>query len=186
MENSIDTNDIKLDISEEIGKYNHNYIPPILVPKFHPSKSLKEYLNESLTEIEKEFQSELKMTTTSVEYKANYFNVKVKLILEPNKLIAYKSIQGQPDDLFYPLVVLDFDMITAAISVSKKKTNKFTIYVLGAERNFSFIADNQQILNAILVRLNFFIENSLGAKTNLLGISLRKDFNKVTTNKIIK
>ncbi len=181
MNKSVDTNEINLDISEEIGKYSHNFIPPMLLPKFHPSKSLKDILYEKKSQILKEFKSNLKMSTTSVEFKANLFFVKVKMILEPNKIIVYKLIPGQSEnDIFNPLVYLDFDMVTAEVSISKKdKSNKFSIYVLGASNKFTFVAANEQIYQTILIRLNYFIENSLGTKTNLLGISMRKDFSKV-------
>jgi hypothetical protein len=42
-----------------------------------------------------------------------------------------------------------------------------------------FKASTKEIFDTILIHLNYFVEKSEGAKNNLFGVSMRKDFYKV-------
>ena len=135
------------------------------------------FFKEAMLEIE--FFKFFKMTTCDIEYKDGLTYKKVKLVLESKKLTVFeKNIEDNRLSILSPILVLNFDQITADVSVISE-TNKFSIYVLGCKKIFKFRTDKSQIYKTVLVYLNHFIKSSLGSRTNLLGVSLRKDFYKV-------
>lgn len=183
--NNIELNEIKLIIDEakdiNISEKNSEK----LKTNNHKEKNnfnLKAnlFIKETLSEIE--FKKIFKMTTCDVEYKEGMFYKKVKMILESNKLTAYDKLQETQtkniQNIYSPLLVLNFDQITAEVSVIPE-SNKFTIYVLGCKRVFQFRSDKKEIYKTVLYYLNYFLKTSIGSRTNMLGVSLRNDFHKV-------
>ena len=129
---------------------------------------------------ELQFDKLFRFVTTSVEYKVKVFYSRVKLILEANKILVFAYNNKNVIDkyeMYNPLLVLDFDQVTAAISIKSK--NKIKISVLGYNKNFKFRTNSKEIFEQILIHLNHYIETSKGREENLLGISLRTDFYKV-------
>jgi hypothetical protein len=182
MNNSIDTNEIKLEILEEI-KQNEKKIVPFFSKKrslnLRPLKTLKDILRDRKYLLETEFDSFFRLVTTSVEYKNKMFYSKCKIIVESNKIMVFEhKTKEEPNDEYNPLLVLDFDMVTAGVSI-KPKSKKFKILVLGSNKEFEFKASTKEIFDTILIHLNYFVEKSEGAKNNLFGVSMRKDFYKV-------
>jgi len=161
-ENDIRTNDVKT-LTKKTAKIN-----------FSTSSF---FLKEAMLEIE--FYKFFKMTTCDIEYKDGLSYKNVKLVLESNKLTVFdKNIEDSRLSILSPILVLNFDQITADVSVTSEM-NKFSIYVLGCKKIFKFRTDKSQIYKTVLIYLNHFIKSSLGSRTNLLGVSLRKDFYKV-------
>jgi hypothetical protein len=184
--NSIDNNiDEKVNTNPTTNINNEN-----TNRKLNSFNSIKNNINikalifSKQTLLELEFSKMFKMVTTSVEYKENVFYKKVKLVLESNKIMAFdyevkkKKNNANSNELINPLLVLNFDQVTACVSV-KPNSNKFCIYVLGSSKVFKFRIINKPIFYSVLLHLNYYIESSLGNKTNLLGISLRDNFHKV-------
>jgi hypothetical protein len=186
MNNSLDTNEIRLEILEEI-KQNEKKIVPFFSKKrslnLRPLKTIKDILRDRKYLLETEFDNFFRLETTSIEYKNKMFYSKCKIIVESNKIIVFElkykeEANKKNNDEYNPLLVLDFDLVTACVSV-KAKSKKFKILVLGSNKEFEFKASTKEIFDTILIHLNFFIEKSEGAKNNLFGVSLRKDFYKV-------
>jgi len=185
MNNSIDTNEIRLEILDEI-KNNEKKIVPFFAKKrslnLRPFKTIKDILRDRKYLLETEFDSFFRLETTSIEYKNKMFYSKCKIIVESNKIFVFehknKEEPNNHNEEYNPLLVLDFDMVTACVSI-KAKSKKFKILVLGSNKEFEFKASTKEIFDTILIHLNFFIEKSEGAKKNLFGVSLRKDFYKV-------
>ncbi len=184
--NNIELNEINLIIDETKDmKVSDNNIGDIKIKKYSGNYaknnfSLKAslFIKETLSEIE--FKKYFKMTTREVEFKDGMFYKKVKLILESNKLTAFDNVQDEnAENIYFPLLVLNFDQITAEVSVIPD-SNKFTIYVLGSKKVFQFRAEKREIFKNLLYYLNYFINSSNGSRTNLLGVSLRNDFYKVS------
>jgi len=186
--NNIELNEINLIIDETKDlKINEKIMENIKMKKPAGNNSKTNYnlkaslfLKETLSEIE--FQNFFKMTTCDIEYKEGIFYKKVKIILESNKLTAFEKLlendNKNQQNLNNPVLVLNFDQITAEVSVLPD-TNKFTIYVLGCKRVFQFRTEKKEIYKTVLYYLNYFINTSIGSRTNLLGVSLRNDFYKV-------
>ena len=157
MNSSIDTNEIKLEISEELEN-NKNRIVPFILTNLKPSKTIKEILDERVKDYEREFHNFFKLVTNSVEFKMKMFYNKVKMVIEANRILLFECYIKDPknnkdnkekdekinpisrsnnNDYENPLIVLDFDQVTAGVSV-KSKSKKFKIYVLGSNRDFKF------------------------------------------------
>lgn len=136
-----------------------------------------DYLDMKKIRLEKEFFKMIKLVTSFAEFKENLLYYQVKLVVEPNRIAAFNT-KCKEEYTNEPYVVLDFDYISAKLLISRKK-NKFRILVLGTDKEFHFKVSNKELFERVIISLNFIIENSRGAKTNLLGVSKRKDFHKV-------
>lgn len=176
--NFVGPQDIEIDIVEE-EKRPKIFFPPSLIMK--PKKKVKDLILERKAILESEFESLFRMVTTSLEYKSKMFYQRVKVIIEATRILVYEYSMKSTNTLsekYYPLVVLDFNQVSAGVKV-KPKSKKFCILVLGSDKKFKFRTSSQEIYENTLLHLNYYIENSLGAKSNLFGVSLRKDFYKV-------
>ena len=184
--NNIELNDINivLDDTEEINKIDVNDTELNNEKKLIGKISRKNtnfkanlFLKETIAEIE--FKKFFKMKTSEIEFKEGLFYKKANILLEYNTLIVFEKNFGEnPEIIQSPILVLNFDQITAEVSIVPE-SNKFKIYVLGAKKIFHFRTENSDIFKNTLYYLNFFINSSLGSRINLLGVSLRKDFHKV-------
>ena len=58
--------------------------------------------------------------------------------------------------------------------------------MLGSDNEFFLKTTNSEVFDRILVCLNYFIRNSRGRKENLIGVSLREDFYKVSCKFIVE
>jgi hypothetical protein len=108
------------------------------------------------------------------EFKSGLFFKNVTIFLEPNLIKAFNP--GDTNE-YYPLVNLDFDMVSANLTIQKEQ-HQFRIQVLGSNYNFVF-RTKKHIFNTIIMYVHQFIKSSRGNLLNLCGISLRKDFFKV-------
>ena len=118
--------------------------------------------------IEFDLQKKFSIQSNEILYKKTYFYEKVKVILEPNRIIVYKlnnDTEGKNKLLF----VLDFNQLTMEIAVNKRQ-KKFRILILGSVKDFRFKTNNLKLFEEFLVYLNYFISNSEGKKENLIKI----------------
>jgi hypothetical protein len=144
-------------------------------------RSSKNILTIKQEQIAEDFKKLFRMVTTSVDYKSNLFYQRVKFILESNRLIVYdynSQNKEDPTEIYNPLLVINFDQVTVGVSV-RPDEKRFSIFVLGYNDEFKFQTQFKEIYDNVLIHLNYYIETSVGSKTNLMGISLRKDFYKV-------
>lgn len=91
---------------------------------------------------------------------------------------SFKTIPYSLQDiqLFYsPLLILNFDLISAKLYQNPKKC-KFIILVLGTSKYFKFKFKTPEIFRVFLFITNNIISSSLGSQINLIGISLRPNF----------
>lgn len=176
-QNQVDPGEIHLGIISEEKKHSISR-----VPTFYKKVSYKEIIELKKTLFENEFSKLFRFVTSGVDYKAKIFFQRAKLVLEVSRLTVYehnKEISKEVSTINYnPLLVLDFNQITAYAKVYASQ-NKFKILVLGTNAEFEFKASSKEVFDNLLIHLNYSIENSEGAKINLMGISLRKDFYKV-------
>ncbi len=129
------------------------------------------------------FEREFIFESTSVEYLDGLLYSPIKLKLEYCRILCsnlkekHKKINDK-EVILNPLVCLDFNQITAKTFVNKSK-NEFTIKILGSKKDFKFRVKSRGIMDAFLAYLNYYISISKGARENLMGVSLRKNFYKV-------
>ena len=114
--------------------------------------------------------------STKCELKIGYFYKKVHITVEPYLIKAFEI--GYIDEN-NPIMNLDFDLVTANISIDKKSKYTFNIHVLGYESYFKFKFNNEEIFKNAVMFIHYYITRSEGYDKNLLGVSLRKDFYKV-------
>jgi hypothetical protein len=114
--------------------------------------------------------------STKCDLKTGLFYKKVHIIIEPYLIKAFDV--GYTDEN-YPNIILDFDLVTANISIDKKSKNTFNLFILGYESYFKFRFHNEEIFKNAVMFIHYYISNSEGYDKNLLGVSLRKDFYKV-------
>lgn len=92
---------------------------------------------------------------------------------ESDKTIPYSF---QDIQLFYsPLLILNFDLVTTKLYQNPIKY-KFIIFVLGSPKYFKFKFKTSEIFNTFLFITNNIISSSLGSQINLIGVSLRPNF----------
>ena len=131
------------------------------------------------------FETNFVYESTSIEYTNGTFYSEVKLKLEYCRIICsslsekHKTINNK-EIIFNPVLCLDFNQVTAKVFVNKSK-KEFKIMVLGCKEVFKFRAKSEAVLESFLIYLNFYISISKGDKQNLLGVSLRPNFYKVTS-----
>jgi hypothetical protein len=150
---------------------------------------LSDVLKNKKIIFEHSFDKNFKMVTNSVDFRSGLFYSECKIILESKRIVvipANKNNMKKEKDAdliesYHPLLALDFDQVTATLAL-KPKSNKFRILVLGYDGCFKFRVTNKDIYESVLMHLNYYMNNSLGSKSNLFGVSLRKDFYKVTFN----
>jgi hypothetical protein len=132
-------------------------------------------INETLSgkNLEKYYEKNFRLVLPA-EYKMGLFYKNVTLFLEPNTLKAFNPTD--PNE-YYPLVILDFDLVTAEMTIQKDQS-QFRIQVLGYNNSFLF-RTKKHIFERIIMYLYQFIVSSRGNQFNLCGVSLRKDFYKV-------
>ena len=133
--------------------------------------SPRDLIKKSL--IEFEFEKQFSFTSEEILYKKTTFYQKVKLIIEPNRIISY-SLRSKKGLLF----VLDFNQLFIKIIVNIR-TKKFRILILGSSKDFRFKTNNYYLYQRVLISLNYFITNSKTYLCNPLEVSLRNNFFKV-------
>ena len=123
-----------------------------------------------------ELDQKFLIETQEILYKRSIFYEKVRIKLEPNRLLSYdtKFINTDKSLLF----ILDFNQLTMGIAI-KKRHKKFGIIILGSNKEFHFKALNYELFEKFLLYLNYFINNSRGRKENLLSVSLIPNFYQV-------
>lgn len=147
---------------------------------------IPDLLAEKRILFESEFEKSFRLVTTSIDFKTGqFFYQRVKFIVEPCRLLVFSyhnNNQYDPNEQYNPLLVLDFNQVTAAVTCDKTTNSNnfnFRIMVLGHPKNFKFTTTSKEIFQTAITYLNYYITNSAGSKTNLLGISLRLGFEKV-------
>ena len=97
--------------------------------------------------------------------------------IKPNRKISNVIPYTMRDiQIFYsPLLLLNFDLVTAKVYINQKK-NKLVIYVLGCKKYFKIKFRTKDIFQSFSLIINDIILSSKGAQTNLLGVSLRENF----------
>ena len=97
--------------------------------------------------------------------------------IKPNRKISNVIPYTMRDiQIFYsPLLLLNFDLVTAKVYINQKK-NKLVIYVLGCKQYFKIKFRSKDIFQSFSLIINDIILSSKGAQTNLLGVSLRDNF----------
>ncbi len=133
--------------------------------------STRDIVKKSLIELE--FEKKFSLTTEEILYKTRSFYQKVRLVIEPNRIISY-SLESKKDLLF----VLDFNQLLIEIAVNKRQ-KKFRILILGSSKDFRFKTHNYYLYQHVLLSLNYFISNSKLNKYSPLEVSLQKNFFKV-------
>jgi hypothetical protein len=145
------------------------------------NRKFKEVIQEKKQKMDSEFNKFFRLVTTSIEYKAKLFYQRVKLIVEATRILVFEfndQNSENPSEIYNPLLVLDFNQVTAGLSL-RPKSKKFSILVLGSDYEFKFQTANKEIFDRIILYINYYIEISEGNRTNLLAISLRHNFYKV-------
>ena len=120
--------------------------------------------------------------STKCDLKIGLFYKKIHVTIEPYLIKAFEI--GYTDEN-NPMLILDFDLVTANISIDKKSKYTFNLYVLGYGSYFKFRFNNEDIFKNAVMFLHYYITNSEGYDKNLLGVSLRKDFYKVIINDVV-
>ena len=96
-------------------------------------------------------------------------------ILKPRK----EKILNKKDnsiDLSFPLLYLDFNILSCILLINKDKTTKeFQIKILGTNKSFSFILKDEKDYNKYIYLIGGIIHDSEGYKQNKLGLSLRNN-----------
>ena len=97
--------------------------------------------------------------------------------IKPNRKLSNVIPYTMKDiELFYsPLLLLNFDLITAKLYINQKK-DKLIIYVLGSKKYFKIKFKSKDIFKSFSLIINDILLSSKGAQTNLLGVSLRENF----------
>jgi hypothetical protein len=133
------------------------------------------HINERISKkyLEKVYEKNFRIQVAA-EYKMGLFFKNVTLYLEPNLL---KAINPTDTNEYRPYVILDFDLVTAELTLNKKKF-QFRIQVLGYKSSFVF-STKKDIFNTTIMYIYQFIKSSRGRLVNLCGVSLRGDFYKV-------
>lgn len=143
--------------------------------------------------------------STEVEYKEGSSYKKYKLEISENRLIIIKYIsklnkineddrdtETNPmqkptkfliEDYYHPILSLDFNLITAGITLIKEQM-EIIIYVLGSNLSFRMRVNNKEIFDKMTYAISLAISTSKGAKMNLLAITMRHKwhFNYFITN----
>lgn len=132
--------------------------------------------------------------STEVEYKESTIFKTYKLILQGSQLVVLNIIplpsnakdskessklRKEPkktEDVYHPIVFLDFNLVTAHVAVAKQGGSVFSIYVLGSKNVLKFRISHKEIFEKTVYYINTAIKFSNGSKTNLIGVSLRSNF----------
>lgn len=154
---------------------------------------LKEYLEEKDEKFNQEFgKNETLNFSTTVKVKTNLLYHDGKMILEGQELTVIpihltnemkRGVQliGNPTryERLFPILTLNFDLVTAKLTVTSKERKEFKIDVLGTPKvfEFQFPSTTPNELFIQLIRLiQSSISSSLGNSMNLFGVSMRKNF----------
>ena len=79
-------------------------------------------------------------------------------------------------DSSFPLLCLNFNLLTCILLINKNKNIKeFQIKILGTNKTFSFILNEEKEFNKYIYLIRDMINNSEGFKKNKLGLSLRNN-----------
>ena len=79
-------------------------------------------------------------------------------------------------DSSFPLLCLNFNLLTCILLINKNKNIKeFQIKILGTNKTFSFIFNEEKEFNKYIYLIRDMINNSEGFKKNKLGLSLRNN-----------
>ena len=79
-------------------------------------------------------------------------------------------------DSSFPLLCLNFNLLTCILLINKNKNIKeFQIKILGTNKTFSFILNEEKEFNKCIYLIRDMINNSEGFKKNKLGLSLRNN-----------
>jgi hypothetical protein len=113
--------------------------------------------------------------TVSAEYKVGLFFKTVTLYLEPNMM---RAINPKDKNEYHPHVILDFDQVTADMTIHRE-SQQFRIQVLGYRSSFVF-RTKKEVFDTTIMHVYQYIKASRGRRVNLCGVSLRRDFYKVS------
>lgn len=131
--------------------------------------------------------------STEIEYKQSTTFKTYRLILQGSKFVVLNTIaipskpneeanlKAEPkkaEDIYHPIVNLDFNLLTANVTINKQGGSVFSIYILGSKQVFKFRIVNKEIFERTIFFINTAIKFSNGFKTNIIGISLRHNFYK--------
>ena len=105
----------------------------------------------------------------NVEKTSNQKNLLINLEKKLNTTFLQRRY-----NLSYPLLSLNFNLLSCILLINRNKSSKeFQIRILGTDKIFSFILNNEKEFNKYIYLLRDIINNSEGFKKNKLGLSLR-------------
>lgn len=141
--------------------------------------------------------------STEVEYKEGGIFRKYKLEVAENRLLIVRYIhrvnksnsdnnndsqnkasESKPinqsnkvlmEDYYYPILALDFNFITAGMTVIREQM-ELSIYVLGSDLVFRMRVNNKEIYDKMINAITISISTSKGAKMNLLAVTIRHNW----------
>ena len=79
-------------------------------------------------------------------------------------------------DLSHPLLCLNFNLLSCILLINRKYSNEFSILILGTNKKYSFIIEDQQKKENFCFLIGNFIYNSDGYKYNKLDLALNRKY----------